>query len=586
MQLNNFKNRMSSLLILLFLTSLSMAQKVMLSDKAKEFCTGMYSKRDWSGSTDPFIKVDLKSFETANPDTGNASVSLIIFEYRDLTGIGVTDKSGVTHYECTNLLIEHGYCSESEKNQFIVNSTYVSQNPIKHTLLASLGTNDISYVVTETGYYCVAADSPIYSGNHNHFKLLVNFHNSFGNLPAAEIPKLPLYGLLSVVYAVCLCIYLFQVYRHRSELLLLQKYLAGFFVFLTIENILTWALYDAQNNNKKYPLPGGIKFFIVVVSVFNSFKIAFSLFLLLIIALGYGVVYPKLKRDVMNKCKILAGLYFIVSTAFTIGSYFQGQSQPDATTSTISSSGNDALTYFLLIITIPLGLLIFVFYFFILTSLNKTNALLKETKQIVKLNMYKKLFSLLFVSLLFLVFSFVMVTVLVFNDSLTESIERFWKFDKVLIDFWPSLLYFFIFIGVAIIWRPTDTSYLLAVSSQLPSNSSEAVTDNQDEPPIYNNLNEYGNEFEFDDLRSLESGATNPFDDSHKKSTRSNAPSENPFDDRNNIDNNNDNDDDINFDIQTEQQRQQQHSATNDEFILDDDEEDAPISKKNDKKSD
>lgn len=506
------------------------AQKIKLTGAAAEYCTGMYSRIDWGGPTEPFIKVDLKAFDTVNPATGNASVSLIIFEYKDIDQLGVTDEEGNRRYICDERLVNEGLCTSDELYQFIVEDNITTYANVKTAVLTDLGTNDFSYLVTETGYYCIAAFNPPYTGGLNNFDLIVNFHNAFGNLPASEIPLLSLYGLLAVVYAVCLCIYLFPVFRHRSELLLLQKYLAGFFVFLTIEDILTWSLYDVQNNNKTYPLPGGVQFYIVFISILNAFKISFSLFLLLIISLGYGVVYPKLPRRLMNICKIACGIHFLFSVAFAWLSYYTTQSQPTASTTDTSKASDtfDSDSWLILLVTIPLACIFMGLYFWILSSLRKTTQTLAENKQIVKLKMYQKLFKLIFGSLLLLVFAFIVSSIIVFNDNLTESIERFWKFDDVLTTFWPACIYFVVFTGIAIIWRPTDTSYLLAASTQVPTSAGNAIptTDAVD-------LEQYDNDFEFDDLRSLESNI-NPFETRGSNAAQKNT-TENPFDDSNRL---------------------------------------------------
>ena len=56
----------------------------------------------------------------------------------------------------------------------------------------------INYPVKKTGYYCVWT----YSMVDKPYRATVEFRNSFGQLPAAQIPKLPFYGGLTIVYAV------------------------------------------------------------------------------------------------------------------------------------------------------------------------------------------------------------------------------------------------------------------------------------------------------------------------------------------------------------------------------------------------
>lgn len=543
------------------------AQKIKLTGKSAEYCTGMYSKIDWGGPVEPFIKVDLKSFISPNPQTGNASLSIIVFEYKDIDILGVTDESGIRSYICDDILINQGLCTEDQRFQFLYNDNSTSFAPIKTDILTDLGTNDFSYIVPETGYYCIAAYNPPYDGVVNNFDMIVNFHNAFGNLPASEIPLLSLYGLLAVIYAVCLCVYLFPIFKHRSELLLLQKYLAAFFIFLTVESILTWSLYDVKNNNKTYPLPGGIQFYIVFVSILNAFKISFSLFLLLIISLGYGIVYMKLPRRLMNACKIICGVHFILSVAVAWLSYNTLQSQPTASTTDTSKASDafDSDSWVIIAVTLPLIVIFAGIYLWTLTSLRKTTQLLEENKQVVKLKMYQNLFRLIFGSILLLIFAFVISSILIFNDSLSESIEKFWKFNDVLTTFWPSCVYFIVFIGIAIIWRPTDTSYLLAASTQVPTNAGNAIAtaDSVD-------LEQYDNDFEFDDLRSLESNTnSNPFADS--KNVVNNT---NPFDNSNQLEDPFD-DGQKDLDEQLKKEKEKLKSPNNDQrFELEDETDD------------
>jgi hypothetical protein len=56
----------------------------------------------------------------------------------------------------------------------------------------------IKYSIKKTGYYCVATTG--YTAEN--YKGVVEFRNAYGELPAAQIAKLPFYGGLTIVYAV------------------------------------------------------------------------------------------------------------------------------------------------------------------------------------------------------------------------------------------------------------------------------------------------------------------------------------------------------------------------------------------------
>lgn len=58
----------------------------------------------------------------------------------------------------------------------------------------------INYPITKTGYYCVGTTG--FSPGDVQYTATVEFRNAYGELPAAQIAKLPFYGGITIVYAV------------------------------------------------------------------------------------------------------------------------------------------------------------------------------------------------------------------------------------------------------------------------------------------------------------------------------------------------------------------------------------------------
>lgn len=56
----------------------------------------------------------------------------------------------------------------------------------------------IKYPVRKTGFYCVST----YAFDGEAYTAVVTFRNAYGELPAAQIAKLPFYGAMTIVYAV------------------------------------------------------------------------------------------------------------------------------------------------------------------------------------------------------------------------------------------------------------------------------------------------------------------------------------------------------------------------------------------------
>jgi hypothetical protein len=58
----------------------------------------------------------------------------------------------------------------------------------------------INYGIKNTGYYCVGTTA--FTPSDVQYTATVEFRNAYGELPAAQIAKLPFYGAITIVYAV------------------------------------------------------------------------------------------------------------------------------------------------------------------------------------------------------------------------------------------------------------------------------------------------------------------------------------------------------------------------------------------------
>lgn len=101
---------------------------------------------------------------------------------------------------CDKASVDANLCTEDQIGSFLLapNATDAS----KHLIISkAVNLNDpvaVNYPVKKTGFYCVSTYS--YSGQD--YKAVVEFRNAYGELPAAQIAKLPFYGALTIVYAV------------------------------------------------------------------------------------------------------------------------------------------------------------------------------------------------------------------------------------------------------------------------------------------------------------------------------------------------------------------------------------------------
>ncbi|CDK28037.1 unnamed protein product [Kuraishia capsulata CBS 1993] len=510
--------RLQRLLIVVLCTLASsvVAEKVLVTNESPRFCTGMYSKQDWDGDIEPHIEVDLQDFKLGNNNV--QSVSIVIFEYNDVDalGVSVSDLSlPKMNYVCSEELVAKGLCDTSELYQFIVNKNVTPKSEILSDALIIYGDNGLHYPISKTGYYCVACSSPLDLGkSQNKFIVQVNFQNSYGNLPAAEIPKLKFYGLLAVLYAVSLSVYLFQMFIHRSELLKLQKCLAGVFVFLTVETIFTWSFYASLNENKMsvlHPSTDGVMLHKVFVSSLSALKVPLALGLLVLIALDFNPIYSEIiqdDREFWGSFFLNGFCCFGFGMVFTLLSFFSVSQPPSGP---FGAYNDQDYTVGLWITGIECTFNYMAAYYFAFECLSKTQKVLAENKLHAKLKLYQMFFWFLCVSVLLLISATVLLFILKSANLLTEFRTLRSQFD-----FLSSCLFFIMFISVAFMFRPSHKLYILSCSDK-------DIGDEFFEEPY---VGVDSGDFELDDLAGEESA-------------RLVGSSENPYDGERELDSNN-----------------------------------------------
>ena len=97
--------------------------------------------------------------------------------------------------------------------------------------------------------------------------------------------------------------------------------------------------------------------------------------------------------------------------------------------------------------------------------------------------------------------------------SAVEMIEKNWRYRFFFTDFWSSLVYFVVFVLISFIWRPTSTSYMLALSQQLPTDPDNIADFDLDDMSSINNQQTYRNE---NSNKPFTNKTANPFEDSNE----------------------------------------------------------------------
>ncbi|KAF7593361.1 hypothetical protein BBP40_011651 [Aspergillus hancockii] len=411
----------------------------------RQRCSGMYSRKAWGGDVDPFILT--KFVKDGDAGDSDPLVSLVIFEWTDeaLIGRAVSDDAEEKETICDERSVEAKLCEEKDIGSFILAANASdSKFPIISETIHLNNPVAVNYPVKKTGFYCVSTYG--YSGRD--YKAVVEFRNAYGELPAAQIAKLPFYGGLTIVYALIGVFWAFLYVQNRHDILPVQNYITAILVFLIVEQLMTWGFYDYQN---RHGLNVGAKVLMVIVAVLNAGRNAFSFFLLLIVCMGYGVVKPSLGRT-MVYVRVLAITHFVFAVIYAVASL---------------SITPDSAGPLVLLIVLPLAGTLTAFYVWTLNSLNATMKDLIDRKQKVKALMYKKLWWCILGSII-VIFGFFFINSIVFaGRSEASFVPEHWKTRWFVLDGWLNLVYLFDIGFVAYLWRPTANNRRFAMSDEI-----------------------------------------------------------------------------------------------------------------------
>lgn len=436
------------LLVLVAQLLLVQAEEVQVTQAAskKQQCAGMYSRKAWGGSMDPFILTKFVKSENLL-DTEDPIVSIVIFEWNDRNYLGapVGTNSSERVYVCDTNAVGAGLCTDADLGQFIVSpDVEKSRSQIITQAIHLKDPAAINYPVLRTGYYCISTEAL----NGEDYTGVIEFRNAYGELPAAQIAKLPFYGAMVLVYFFMGLAWGVLYYMNRHDILPVQNYITAILVFLVIEIFMTWLFYDYQN---RHGVNTGAKVLLVIVSVLSAGRNSFSFFLLLIVCMGYGVVKPSLGKT-MIAVRWLAIVHFVFGVIYAVASL----------SITPESAGP-----LILLVVLPLAGTLTAFYIWTLNSLGATMKDLNLRKQTIKAGMYRKLWWCILISIV-VIFAFFFINSWTFAGVNNEDfVPQHWSSRWFILDGWLNLVYLGDVAFVSWVWRPTANNRRFAMSDEI-----------------------------------------------------------------------------------------------------------------------
>lgn len=349
-------------------------------------------------------------------------------------------------YVCDDQAIRQELCKQEDLGTYLYaeNATRI-ETAAMHIKDERRGV--LKQTIDQTGYYCVSTE-PIPPYQDQHYRAIVEFRNAYGELPGAQIPRLPFYGGLTIIYAVIGAFWAFLYVQNRSDILPVQNYITATVIFLVVEMLMTWGYYDFVNNNGSNL---GGKAFMGVVSILNAARNSLSFFLLLIVCMGFGVVKPSLGKT-MRYVQILGITHFVFGVIYAVGS--------------LTIKPEDAGPLVLLVV-LPLAITGTAFYVWTLNSLGATLKDLIDRKQRVKALMYRKLWWCILTSVV-VIFGFFMLNVLFFSgQGNPDFTPEHWRSRWFMLDGWLSIVYLVDVAFIAYLWRPTANNRRFAMSEEV-----------------------------------------------------------------------------------------------------------------------
>lgn len=432
-------------LYLIAALSWASANELKIDYKDAQQCSGMFSRASVGGTVNPFIEVVFAKED--RPGT----VSVVIFEYEDVESIGVVvDDLGRKHLICDAEALGQEMCVEEDRGQFLISNEARNNTKLSIMTKAITLSNPLPmhYDIKHTSYYCVSTlsqDTETYRG-------VVEFRNSYGELPAGEYFNLPFYGALAIVYVVIGALWAFQYVQHKAEILPVQNYITVLIAFLSAEMIVIWGYYDYVNLHG-YNI--GSTVYMVIVALLNAFRNSFSFFMILIVSMGYSVVRPNL-GPAMIKARILAIAHFVFGVLYSITS--------------MAISAETASPWVLLVI-LPLSGTMTVLYLWTLNSLQATIKELEQRMQTQKALMYRRLWGVIVWSITVMVIFILLNTLSLANRS-PDFLPKHWK-DRFVLDGWLNTLYLTVFGTIVFLWRPTADNRRFAMSEEIRQDDFE-----------------------------------------------------------------------------------------------------------------
>ncbi|XP_071738428.1 uncharacterized protein [Rutidosis leptorrhynchoides] len=255
------------------------------------------------------------------------------------------------------------------------------------------------------------------------------WRNPGGYLPGKMVPLMTFYGFMSLAYLILGLGWFLRFVQFWKDIMQLHYHISAV-IALGMCEMAFW-YFDYSNLSVTGSRPVGITIWTVTIT---AIKKTVSRLLLLVVAMGYGVVRPTL-GGVTSKVLILGAAYFVASEALELVENLGNISD---------FSGRNKLY-----LVLPVAFLDAWFILWIFSSLSKTLEKLQMRRSIAKLEVYRKFTNAL---ALFVLLSIAWIGYELYFNA-TDPISELWRIYWIIPAFW-SLLAYSLLVVICILWAP------------------------------------------------------------------------------------------------------------------------------------
>ncbi|KAF0908140.1 hypothetical protein E2562_022954 [Oryza meyeriana var. granulata] len=279
--------------------------------------------------------------------------------------------------------------------------------------------------------------------------------NSRGYLPGRMAPLKPFYGGMSLAFAALAASWFVRYARFWREVSPLQNF-ATAAIALGMVEVTTW-YFDLAEFDETGVRPAGTTFW---AATSGAVRGAASRVLVLLVAMGYGVVRPALGCT-SAKVAGLGAAFLAAAEMLEVGENVG-----------IVSDHSPARRLFFIL---PVAVLNTVFIYWIFSSLSRTLGKLKARRMTAKLEMYRKFANSLTIAV---ALSLGWITFEVHFKSTDEHNER-WRVAWVIPAVW-QLISFTLLCAICLLWAPSQNSMRFAYSGEEDEEGAEHDDDDDD----------------------------------------------------------------------------------------------------------